>query len=201
MTALSLVLASTSASRQRLLTAAGVAFEAVAPFVDEAALKESLLAEGASPRAIADVLAETKAVKISRRHPDKLVLGCDQVLKLSDGGMMDKAETVADAKVHLLRLAGAEHLLITAAVMAMDGKPVWRVVDTATLTMRAMNEAAVDRYLDAVGEGILSSVGCYHLEGRGVQLFSHIRGDFFTILGLPLLAVLDYLRLRGVMPQ
>lgn len=194
------ILASSSLSRIRMLRAAGVAFEAVAPAVDEAALKEALLAEGAAPRAIADALAETKAIKISQRWPGRLVLGCDQVLKLDDGAMMDKAETMAEAKSHLLKLAGREHQLISAAVMAVDGQPVWRVVDTATLTMRAMSEINIDLYLNEVGETILSSVGCYHLEGHGVQLFSHIKGDFFTILGLPLLPVLDYLRLRGVMP-
>ncbi len=200
MTSLTLVLASTSQSRQRLLTAAGVLFEAVSPHVDEAALKESLLAEKASPRAIADALAETKAIKISQRRPGQLVLGCDQVLKCADGLMMDKAETLVQAKAHLKLLSGAEHQLIAAAVIALDGKSIWRVVDAATLSMRPLSDAFLDRYLDEVGDAVLSSVGCYHLEGRGVQLFNQIKGDFFTILGLPLLAVLDYLRVRGILP-
>lgn len=193
-----LVLASTSASRRRMLTEAGVPHEALAPNVDEAEVKAALQAEGASPRAVADALAETKAVKISRKVPDALVLGADQVLALDDGTTLDKPENLEQAADHLRRLRGRDHRLISAAVIAHGGAPVWRLVDTATLSVRNFSDEFLDDYLQTEGEALLTSVGAYRLEGLGAQLFSRIRGDYFTILGLPLLAVLDYLRLRGV---
>lgn len=195
---MTLVLASTSVSRMALLRAAGVAFEAVAPNVDEGEIKAAMLAEGARPRDIADALAELKAVRVSRRVPGALVLGSDQVLETADGALLDKPEGRAGAEAHLRRLMGAEHRLITAAVIALDGQPVWRVVDTARLTMRPLSDAFIAAYLDSEGDAVLGSVGAYRLEGLGAQLFTRVEGDHFTILGLPLLQVLDYLRVRGV---
>lgn len=193
-----LVLASTSAARRAMLDAAGVPHEALAPNVDEEALKAGLASAGASPRAVAEALAEAKAVKISQRMSGALVLGADQVLATDDGTMLDKPADRRAAAVQLRSLRGREHRLISAAVIAENGAAVWRAADTATLEVRAFSEAWLESYLDAESEAILGCVGSYRLEGRGVQLFSRVRGDHFTILGLPLLAVLDYLRTRGV---
>ena len=195
---MTLVLASTSAARRAMLDAAGVPHEAVAPHVDEDALKAALAAEGASPRAVAEALAEAKAVKVSQRLPGVLVLGADQMLALDDGTMLDKPADRGGAAAQLHRLRGRTHRLISAAVIAENGTAVWRVADTATLEVRAFSEAWLESYLDAEGAAILGCVGSYRLEGLGAQLFARVRGDHFTILGLPLLAVLDYLRTRGV---
>lgn len=196
-----LVLASTSASRQAVLRAAGIAFEAVAPHVDEDEIKTSLKVQGAPSRVIADALAEAKAVKVSRRMPGALVLGCDQILDLGRGQMLDKADTLEQARAHLQLMSGREHRLLSAAVIAQDGQPVWRFIDSATLLMRSLSPAFIDQYLAAEGEAILGSVGCYRMEGLGIQLFARVSGNHFTILGLPLLALLDYLRVRQVLPS
>jgi septum formation protein len=194
-----MILASTSASRQQMLRAAGVSFEAIAPQVDEAELTASLRAEAVSPRDIADALAEAKAVKVARRFPGALVLGCDTVLCYGNDQLLDKPASVADVARHLRLLSGQTHDLISAAVFAQNGKAVWRAIETPRLTMRKLSEAYIADYVQAVGTEVLGSVGAYHLEGRGAQLFSHVAGDYFSILGLPLLAVLDYLRTRQVM--
>lgn len=182
-----------------MLRSAGVAFEAIPPHVDEDELKASLLAQKASPRVIADALAEAKAVKVSARRPGALVLGCDQVLSFGKAEMMDKPRSLEEARQNLNLLAGKEHKLISAAVIAQNGQPIWRVVDTATLAMRSFSPEFLEDYLAREGEAVLGSVGCYRLEGLGAQLFSRLNGDFFTILGLPLLQVLDYLRERKVL--
>jgi septum formation protein len=195
---MTLVLASTSAARRAMLTAAGVPHEAVAPTVDEDSLKDALAGEGAAPRAVAEALAEAKAVKISQRMPGALVLGADQMLALDDGTMLDKPADRAGAAAQLRSLRGQTHRLVSAAVIAENGTAVWRVADTATLEVRAFSDDWLDAYLDAEGTAILGCVGSYRLEGLGAQLFARVRGDHFTILGLPLLAVLDYLRTRGV---
>lgn len=196
----SLVLASTSASRQAMLTAAGVPFEALAPMVDEAELKRALAAEGTDARGVADALAEAKAVKISRKLPGALVLGSDSVVALDDGTMIDKAPDRETLTAQLRGLRGRTHRLVSAAVVAENGTSVWRFVGVAKLTMRDFSDAFLDTYLDACGDVLLGSVGGYHIEGRGAQLFARVDGDQFTIRGLPLLAVLDYLRTRNVMP-
>lgn len=196
----SLVLASTSASRQAMLTAAGVPFEALAPMVDEAELKRALLSEGADARRVADALAEAKAVKISRKIPSALVLGSDSVVALDDGTMIDKAPDRETLAAQLCSLRGRTHRLVSAAVVAENGSPVWRFVGLAKLTMRDFSDAFLDAYLDMCGDVLLESVGGYHIEGHGAQLFARVDGDQFTIRGLPLLAVLDYLRTRSVMP-
>ena len=181
-----------------MLDAAGVPHEAVAPQVDEDEFKAALRAEGAAPRAVADALAEAKAVKISARRPGALVLGADQVLALDDGTMLDKPADRAGAAAQLKMLRSKAHRLISAAVIAENGTAVWRIADTAMLEVRAFSDAWLEAYLDAEGGAILGCVGSYRLEGLGAQLFSRVRGDHFTILGLPLLGALDYLRTRGV---
>lgn len=189
-------LASQSAARAQLLGAAGVPFQTASAGVDEDALKAGLLAEGVGPRDIADALAEAKAVRASARRPG-LVIGADQTLDL-DGRLFDKARTVAEARERLQLLRGKPHKLHSAVVVAREGEPIWREVSTATLSMRAFSDAFLEDYLRTQGSALLSSVGCYQLEGEGVQLFDGIDGDYFTILGLPMLGLLDFLRLHGV---
>jgi septum formation protein len=194
-----LILASQSASRRAMLDAAGVPHDAMAPGVDEESAKEALRAEGNDARRLADALAEFKALKLSRRFPEELVLGCDSTVAFADGSMIDKAESREEARAQLAKLRGATHRLTSAAVICHGGAPVWRHVDVARLTMRDFSDAFLDAYLDAEWPAISGCVGGYRLEGRGVQLFAKIEGSHFTILGLPLLPLLDYLRVRGVM--
>jgi septum formation protein len=193
-----LVLASTSPARRAMLSAAGVAHEAAAPGVDEEAVKRRLAAENASAENVAEALAEAKAVGVSRSSPGALVLGADQVLALEGGTMFDKAADRAALEAQLKTLRGRAHRLISAAVIAENGSAVWRYTDTATLTVRDFSDAFLADYLEAEGESLLGCVGGYKIEGRGAQLFSRVEGDHFTVQGLPLLAVLDYLRTRGV---
>ncbi len=195
-----LVLASGSASRARLLTAAGVAFEVHPACVDETAVKDSLLADGADAAVVADALAELKATRVSVIHQDRLVLGADQVLNL-DGALLSKCESIAEAAAMLRRLRDKQHTLLSAVVLARAGAPVWRHVARARLSMRAFSEAFLEEYLRGEGEAILSAVGCYHFEGRGAQLFDRIEGDYFSILGLPLLPLLAALRDQGVIAK
>jgi len=185
-------LASQSAARAQLLAAAGVPFTTMVAGVDEDALKAGLLAEGLSPRDIADALAEAKAVRVSARRTG-LVIGADQTLDL-DGALYDKARTPAEARERLLVLRGKTHKLHSAVVVAQDGQPIWREVETASLRMRPFTDAFVEDYLRRQASVVLSSVGCYQLEGEGLQLFDRIEGDYFTILGLPMLGLLDLLR-------
>ena len=193
------ILASASAVRARLLAAAGVRATQSAAAVDEAEVKRSLAAEAASAAAVAEALAELKASKISRRHPEALVIGCDQVLDC-EGSRFDKPDSRAAARDQLLRLSGRRHRLVTAVVVLRGGQRLWHHVAAATLTMRPLSSEFIDAYLDAAGEAALSSVGAYQLEGLGAQLFARVDGDFFTILGLPLLPLLDFLRQHGVLP-
>jgi len=190
-------LASKSAARQMLLKNAGVTFEAVSPGVDEDAAKAGLLADDVPPRDIADALAEMKAVKISTKRPG-LVIGADQTLDLK-GKLIDKVDTLEEARERLLDLRGQVHKLHSAVVVARDGQPIWRNLETAKLSIRPFGEAWLDRYIERRGEALLWSVGCYELESEGVQLFDRIDGDYFAILGLPLIGLLDFLRLHGAM--
>ncbi len=196
-----IVLASGSASRRAMLMAAGVSFEAVSPGVDEDAAKASLRADGRSPRDLADALAELKAVKVSARMPDALVIGSDSLVALDDGSTLDKPESRDQAADHLRRMSGRIHDLVSAAVIVEDGRPVWRFVDRARMHMRPLSDAFIAAYLDVEWPAIEACVGCYRIEGRGAQLFARIEGSQFTVLGLPLLPVLDYLRVRGAMPS
>ena len=192
---MSVILASKSAARRAVLDGAGVVYEATVAGVDEDAVKASLLAEGAGPRDVADALAELKAIRVSRSRPG-LVIGSDQTLDL-DGQLYDKAEDVAAARARLQLLRGKTHKLHSAVVVAKDGAPIWREVVTASLTMRDFSDAFLEAYLANEGEAALGSVGCYRLEGPGAQLFSKIEGDYFAILGLPLMGLLDLLRRHG----
>lgn len=194
-----LVLASQSASRRAMLTAAGVVFEAVSPGVDEESAKTALLGEGLAARDMADALAELKAIKVSSGDGQALVLGCDSVVALEDGAMLDKPRDRAEAAAHLRLMSGKRHELVSAAVIAESGRSVWRVVDRARMHVRPLSEAFIERYLDLEWPEISYCVGCYRIEGPGAQLFSRIEGSQFTVLGLPLLPVLDYLRVRGVL--
>jgi septum formation protein len=194
------VLASTSASRQSVLRGAGLDFEVIAPHVDEDEIKLALRAAGAKPREVAEALAEAKAVKISRRLPGVLVLGCDQVLAYGDNQMLDKPKDMVEARLHLETLSGQTHQLIGAAVIALDGKAIWRIIDSASLTVRALSADFIADFIAREGDILLSTVGAYRLEALGAQLFSKISGDYFTILGMPLLPVLTFLRDRKVIP-
>jgi septum formation protein len=191
-----LVLASKSPARAALLAGAGLAFDTAAPGVDEAAAKAALLADGTGPREIADALAELKALRVSRKRPGALVVGADQTLDL-DGVLVDKAPDLAAARERLRSLRGRSHVLHAAVVVALDGQPIWRELKSARLHMRDFSDDYLDAYLGREGAHALGSVGCYRLEGEGVQLFDRIDGDYFTILGLPMLGLLDLLRRYG----
>ena len=194
-----LILASGSATRAALLRNAGLAFEQIAAAVDETELKRSMRAEGADAAATAMALAELKAKRVSERQPGALVIGADQML-VADGKWFDKPGDRAAAKAQLLALAGKSHRLISAACVLRDGERLWGRHEHATLLMRPFGEAFVERYLDAAGETATHSVGAYQLEGLGGQLFQRVDGDYFVVLGLPLLALLDFLRGRGIVP-
>ncbi|ODU22287.1 MAG: septum formation protein Maf [Sphingomonas sp. SCN 67-18] len=196
---MTLILASQSAGRRAMLNAAGVPHDAMAAGVDEDAAKASLRAGGISARDLADALAELKAVKLSRRHPAALVLGCDQTLALDDGRLLDKAPDRAAAAAQLRALSGRTHSLYSAAVIAEGGEAVWRSVDRAKMTVRPLSDAFIDDYLDMDYANAAGCVGCYRIEGPGAQLFSRVEGSQFTIIGLPLLPLLDYLRIRGML--
>ncbi|MGE3303998.1 MAG: Maf family protein [Hyphomonadaceae bacterium] len=190
------ILASTSSARQAMLRAAGLSFEAEAPRVDEAAVKAGLRAEGLPVRDQADALAEVKALSISRLQPG-FVIGADQMLALGDKAF-DKPESKEAAKAQLHALSGRTHALFTAAVVARDGVAIWRHVSAPRLTMRRLSDDAIEDYLARAGEAAFASVGAYQLEGLGAQLFEGVDGDYFAVLGLPLLPLLGFLREHGV---
>jgi septum formation protein len=193
---MTLVLASASQSRARLLTAAGVTFTVMPAALDEAGLTAGLGAT--EPDAVALALAEQKALAVSRRIPEALVLGGDSVIGF-EGENLSKCADLGDARALLLRLAGRAHRLVSAAALARGGAVIWRHTSPAKMTMRPFTPGFVEQYLAAEGDGILDSVGCYHFEGRGAQLFDAVKGDYFSILGLPLLPVLAALRKEGVL--
>ncbi len=193
---MSLILASGSAARRQMLQAAGLTFEVVSPRVDEEAAKASYRAAGLKPRDQADALAEIKALSVSRSRPE-FVIGADQMLAV-EGEVLDKPKDIAEARQHLERLRGRTHELITAAVVAREGAVIWRHVDTPRLKMRAFSDAFLEDYMSRAGEGTLRSVGAYQLEGLGAQLFERVEGDYFSVLGLPLLPLLAFLREHGI---
>lgn len=193
---MSLILASGSAARKQMLEAAGLAFEVDVPRVDEEAAKASLRAEGMKSRDQADALAELKALSVSRRRPG-FVIGADQMLAV-EGETFDKPKDRAEARAHLQHLRGLTHELMTAAVVAREGAVIWRHIETPRLRMRAFSDAFLDDYLDRVGDAALHSVGAYQLEGLGAQLFERVDGDYFAVLGLPLLPLLAFLREHGM---
>ncbi len=192
------ILASGSATRQAMLRAACVDFTVDVAAIDELTILESLQAEGAKPRDIADTLAEMKAFKVSTKHPDALVIGADQVLNLGPK-FFSKPANLTAARDQLQQLRGQTHVLTSAVVVAKNGSSIWREIREAKLTMRPFSDAFVDDYLAKVGKAALTSVGAYQIEGLGAQLFSKVDGDHFTILGLPLLPLLDMLRTQGVL--
>lgn len=191
------ILASGSQIRRQILDGAGVIYDVQTSHLDESAIKTAMLSEAARPRDIADALAEAKSIKVSRLR-EGLVIGADQIMVMDDK-IYDKPKDMADAKSRLLSMRGKTHFLIGAVVICENGVPVWRHVSKTSLHMRDFSEEFLDEYLSAEGEDVLSSVGAYKFEGRGAQLFTKVEGDFFSILGLSLLPVLDYLRIRGAM--
>ena len=191
-----ITLASQSPARAALLAAAGVTFTVRPAQVDEDSLMAGLVAERAAAARTADALAEVKAVKVSRRVAG-LVLGADSIVATADGRFLAKPGTRGRAAAQLRDLAGTTHRLVSAAVIAEGGVAVWRASGEARLTMRTLSDAFIAAYLDREGDAVLGCVGTYRIEGLGAQLFNSVDGDHFTIRGLPLLAVLDYLRTRG----
>jgi len=193
-----LVLASGSASRKALLTAAGVSFIADPADLDEDALMAGLKQAGAE--VVARTLAEQKALTVSRRHPGQLVLGGDSVIAFG-GDYLSKCASLEEARSLLRRLSGQAHLLVSAAALARDGALLWAHASPCRMIMRALSPEFLEDYLAREGEAILSSVGCYRFEGRGAQLFDTVDGDYFSVLGLPLLQVLAQLRKEGLLPS
>ncbi len=195
----SLLLASGSSIRRALLENAGFDVEAIPAKVDEILLRAAMEEDGAGPRDIADGLAEHKTRKVAGRHPDRLVLGCDQILSC-DGRVFSKPDTPQDAIADLVGLSGKTHQLYSAAVLYENAEPVWRHVGIARLTMRTLSETFIQDYVARNWNSIRHSVGGYKLEEEGVRLFTAIQGDYFTILGLPLLDLINHLTLRGDLP-
>ncbi|KCZ54377.1 hypothetical protein HY29_14600 [Hyphomonas beringensis] len=194
-----IILASGSQSRRAVLSAAGVDAETIKPNVDEDAAKAAFRAETMSVRDQAMKLAEMKSMKVSMRE-NGLVIGCDQMLSLENEAF-DKPVDLDGAREHLRKLSGKTHTLETGIVISENGEPVWRYLARPKLTMRVLSEDFIEDYVEKVGDPLLSTVGAYQLEGLGAQLFTRIEGDYFSILGLPLLPLLDYLRVRKVLPS
>jgi len=189
------ILASGSAIRRKLMIDAGLEFEVITKPVDEGVIKESMLAESARLRDIADALAEAKSMRVSRVE-EGLVIGADQIMVM-DGQLFDKPKDIDEARKRLKLMRGKTHYLIGAIVICESGVPVWRYMAKTKLTMREFSDKFLEDYLKSEGELVTKSVGAYRFEGLGAQLFSHVEGDFFSILGLSLLPVMDYLRIRG----
>ena len=196
---MSLILASKSAIRASLLRAAAVPFEARGSGVDEDVLKAEWLAERRTAKEVAEGLAEAKALAVSRAEPEAWVIGADQTLEF-ERALFDKPADFAEARARLLDFRGKPHQLHCGTALARGGEIVWRTAPTSTLYVRGFSEAWLDHYLASVGADVLQSVGAYQLEGLGVQLFDRIDGDWFAILGLPMIELLDALRARKVIP-
>lgn len=194
---MTLVLASASAIRRTLLANAGVAVTVDPSRVDEAAIKAAMRSHGAPAEMAALEIAAAKASEVSARHPGALVLGADQMLE-AGGQWFDKPADRAAAGRQLEALAGRSHRLISAAVVVEDGREIWRHAASVVLQMRPLSAEFIAAYLDRAGPAALASVGAYQLEGLGVQLFERVEGDYFTVLGLPLLPLLAFLRSRGI---
>lgn len=195
-----IILASGSSIRAQLLQKAGVPFTVRVARVDEETIKRALLAEEASPRDIADALAEMKARKVSDKSPGAMVLGCDQVLDF-DGQLLSKPQTPEDAFSQLKAMRSKRHMLLSAAVIYQDGEPIWRHVGQVRLRMRMSSDAYLRDYVDRNWDSIRHAVGAYKLEEEGVRLFATIDGDYFNVLGMPLLELLNYLAVKGVIDQ
>jgi septum formation protein len=193
-----LILASASPTRARLLAAAGLKIQVEVPLVDEGAIKRVFHVDGGAAGDCALALAEAKARQVAENHRHSLVVGADQIL-VCGNVWFDKPAGLGEARVQLQALQGRAHQLVTAACVVRDVDRLWHAVSTPKLTMRRFSEAFLDAYLGAEGSAILGSVGAYRLEGRGIQLFADIEGDYFAILGLPLLELLCFLRSRGAL--
>lgn len=191
-----LVLASASSSRRKLMENAGLAFQAVAAKIDERAVERDLLPRALGPGDLAVELAAAKALEVSQRFPTALVIGCDQTMSLGQR-IFHKPADRTEARSTLSALRGETHRLNSSIVLVRGGRELWRHLSTADLAMRAFSDAFLESYLDLCGEKVMESVGCYQLEGIGIQLFNSIAGDYFTILGLPLLPLLGQLRTLG----
>ena len=195
---MTLVLASASPSRRAMLEAAGLACLVDPPAVDEDSIKQAMRADGAGPADVAETLAEMKAKQVSRRHPNAMVIGADQMLECGTI-WFDKPADRDHARGHLQALRGKSHRLIASVVVVQNEARQWHFNGSVTMTMRPFSDGFLDDYLDRAGDKVLTSVGAYQLEGLGAQLFNKVDGDYFTVLGLPLLPLLDYLRTRGVL--
>lgn len=192
-----LILASNSASRKALMTGAKLNFTTEAADVDERLIEGEMTTRDATPPDIAVTLARAKAIDVSRRNPDAYVIGSDQVLSLA-GRLLHKPASMAEAGDHIRAMSGTTHHLNCGVAIAHGGEVVWSDVSIARMTMRPISETFLEKYLTMSGEGILGSVGAYHFEGPGIQLFENIEGDYFTILGLPMLTLLAGLRQLGL---
>ena len=190
-----IILASSSQIRAELLRNAGIEVDILPARIDEEMIRLSLQADGAGPRDVADALAEAKALKISRKHPDALVLGCDQVAEV-DRVILSKPDTPDEAITQLSSLSGQTHRLLSAAVICHEGKPIWRHVGTVRLTMRDLSPDYVSDYVARNWDSIRWAVGAYKLEEEGVRLFQRIEGDYFNVLGLPLMELISFLIMR-----
>jgi septum formation protein len=195
-----LVLASGSRTRREMLERAGVTVSAETAPTDEREIRQSFAAEGRTVEDCAETLAELKAMRISARRLGSLVIGADQILEC-EGIWYEKPDDGAQARAQLRKLRGKTHRLVTACVVVRDRQRLWHVVDAARLSMRDFSDGFLDTYLAVVGDAALDAVGCYQLEGPGAQLFDRVEGDFFTILGLPLLPLLGFLRDHGTLPR
>ena len=193
-----LILASSSKARHSMLTNAGVACEAIASMIDEDGYKQSMKAEGASAAEAAETLAEMKALRMYRQQPNGIVIAADQMLECN-GIWFDKPRDRDNTRAQLRALRGKTHQLISAAVIYKEGSRIWGTIDTAHLTVRNFTDEWLEDYLDATGEEIYNCVGGYQLEGIGAQLFTEVRGDYFTVLGLPLLPLIGFLRDHGIL--
>jgi septum formation protein len=195
-----IILASGSQIRAQMLRQAGLEFEVQTARVDEQMIKEALVAEGTLPRDIADALAESKARKVAQKNYDAFVIGCDQVLDFQ-GKLLSKPKSPEEAVDQITSMRGERHMLLSAAVVYHEGKPIWRHIGQVRLRMRNASDDFVTKYVDRNWESIRHSVGGYKLEEEGVRLFHSIEGDYFHVLGMPLLPLLAFLTLRGVIEQ
>ncbi len=194
------ILASGSEIRAQMLRQAGVDFDVQVARVDETMIREALVADGALPRDIADALAESKARKVAQKNYDAFVIGCDQVLEFN-GNLLSKPKSPDEAIDQIIAMRGERHTLLSAAVIYNEGKPIWRHVGQVRLRMRDATDAYISGYVERNWDSIQNSVGGYKLEEEGVRLFHSVEGDYFNVLGMPLLPLLAFLTLRGVIEQ